>query len=452
MEGPMDRASQRHRGRRISFGLLWAVALLSALLLGDERQIVRMVGRRLHEVAWVWPLAVAAAITIVLNPRLSRWLAQPTRRLQVGLIVFVGLVWLAAALGPLAALLVLGLGVGLVLLGAGVWILPRRLAPPLSAKTLETLSDRDRLELTDGRLKLQNDQRTTALQAIGGLAVLAGAILAFQQLSDDRQQANATRELALQGQASERFTRAIDQLGSDRREVQLGGIYGLEQVARQAPDNRLPVIEALVAYLHRRVPLATNPPDAEMPREDLRARAPDVQAVLTVLGRRQTAPDDPELDLRALDLAGADLADANLAGANLRDTDLRHADLTRANLTFSHLEDAKLRFASLGEANLTDTTLYHTDLPQVYFAGAKLSGTIFTDANLADAYFGGGKVADTWFSGANLTGAKFVHINLENAHLNDANFTGVIATRDTKWPDGFDSQGAGIQLTDKENP
>ena len=58
------------------------------------------------------------------------------------------------------------------------------------------------------RLKLQNDLRTTALQAIAGLAVLAGAVLAFQQLTADRQQATATQELTRQGQASERFTRA----------------------------------------------------------------------------------------------------------------------------------------------------------------------------------------------------------------------------------------------------
>jgi hypothetical protein len=48
------------------------------------------------------------------------------------------------------------------------------------------------------------------------------------------------RTVTLQGQASERFTRAIDQLGSDRHEVQLGGIYGLEQIVQQAPTTAWP--------------------------------------------------------------------------------------------------------------------------------------------------------------------------------------------------------------------
>ena len=103
-------------------------------------------------------------------------------------------------------------------LGAGS--LRAGVAPPLPTEKLDALGDRDRLELTYARLKLQNDLRTTALQTVGGLAIIAGAILAFQQLTEDRQQSTAARELTVQGQASERFTRAVEQLGSERTEVQ----------------------------------------------------------------------------------------------------------------------------------------------------------------------------------------------------------------------------------------
>src|SRR5215207_4682022 len=99
------------------------------------------------------------------------------------------------------------------------------------------------------------------------------------------------------------FTHAIDQLGSDRQEVQLGGIYGLEQIAQQAPANRLAVTEVLVAYLRRRSPAPVKSPPRGPDRfiSELRIRAADVQAALTVLGRRQSAPDDPPLNLVALD-------------------------------------------------------------------------------------------------------------------------------------------------------
>jgi Pentapeptide repeats (8 copies) len=382
--------------------------------------------------------------------RRRRWRPAPV---VVGAVLLVVLTSLAVASRSGVVLLALGTAVAVGLLVAWVEVLPRRLAPPVPTEVLERLGDRDRLEVADARLKLQNDLRTTALQAIAGLAVLAGAVLAFQQLTEDRQQATDTRELTLQGQASERFTRAIDQLGSDRREVQLGGIYGLEQIAQQAPDNRLAVTEVLVAYLHRRVPRPAKPlPLSESAVEDLRTRAPDAQAALTVLGRRQTAQGDPPLDLRALDLRHADLDRADLRDANLRGVDLRFADIQGANLQgvelrdanlvtadlrFSDLFDADLRFVDLRLANLLRTNLRDADLLGADLLSADLLGANLQGANLRDANL---RRAD--LQGANLLGA-----NLLGADLRD-----VTADPTTHWPEGFDWQGAGVRLKKSAGP
>jgi hypothetical protein len=219
----------------------------------------------LLQTRWVWPLAATAGLALLTSPR--------ARLRRLGLAATVGLVGLtgiATTFGPGKVLFTLGAIVLVGLLAAWVLVVPARLAPPPTTAMLDRLSDTERLEAANARLKLQNDLRTTALQAIAGLAVLAGAVLAFQQLTEDRHQAAADRELTRQGQASERFTRAISQLGSDRREVQLGGIYGLEQIAQQAPTNRLVVTEVLVAYLQRQAPRPakpiSNPPEAARPR------------------------------------------------------------------------------------------------------------------------------------------------------------------------------------------
>jgi uncharacterized protein YjbI with pentapeptide repeats len=294
---------------------------------------------------WAWALAAALALMALFTPIARRRWPGVAQRVSAAIGLFVGLIVLAslATMSPAGAgLLALGIVVALVL--GLVLMVPRWLAPPVPTEHLPPPDKhRDRLEVTDARTKLRNDLRTTILQAIVGLAVLAGAVLGFQQLTEDRQQATATRQLTLQGQASERFTRAVDQLGNTRREVQLGGIYGLEQIAQQAPDNRLPVTEVLVAYVHRRVPRPAKPrPDTDM-FEELRVRAPDVQAALTVLGRRQIAPTDPRLDLTALDLRGADLR-----GLNFSQADLSLADLVGADLRGADLQNGLFLEANLG--------------------------------------------------------------------------------------------------------
>jgi phage shock protein PspC (stress-responsive transcriptional regulator) len=414
-----------HRPHSVQLAVLWVVALLVAAGIAGEvaGDASERFGRRLWETRWVWPLAAAVSITVVTSqPARRRW-PKPTRRVQLGLIVAAGFGGLTAAIGLRDTLLAVGLAAVVGLLAAWVLVLPGRLAPPLPAQTLESLEARDRLELSDARMKLQNDLRTTALQAIGGLAVLGGAVLAFQQLTADRQQANATQELTRQGQASERFTRAIDQLGSDRLEVRLGGIYGLEQIAQQAPDHRLGVTQVLVAYLHRSSPAAARPAQNPLesttqPVEPLRVRAPDVQAALTILVRRKPLALDPRLDLSDLDLRGADIR-AQVLVTNLRITALRVGDLRGADL-----RGTDLRGATFGDVYLEGAD----------FRDADLRGADFSDASPPmgapiESYPGQFPPEDRFESG-----------------MDKADFHGALVDGSTE-PQSFDWRAAGATMT-----
>jgi len=48
---------------------------------------------------------------------------------------------------------------------------------------------------------------------------------------------------------TDRYTKAIEQLGSDKRDVRIGGIYALERVARDSPRDHPTVIEVLAAFI-----------------------------------------------------------------------------------------------------------------------------------------------------------------------------------------------------------
>jgi uncharacterized protein YjbI with pentapeptide repeats len=80
--------------------------------------------------------------------------------------------------------------------------------------------------------------------------------------------------------------------------------------------------------------------------------APDIQAILTVLGRRTHSYEKgwqhlnlSQTDLRGVSLPGADLAWANLAGANLKKVNLYFADLRGTDLRGADLTEADLGYA-----------------------------------------------------------------------------------------------------------
>ena len=66
--------------------------------------------------------------------------------------------------------------------------------------------------------------RTSLLALLAGLVASAGAIFT-----------GLTWRLNQRGQITDRFTKAVDQLGNARPDVRDGGIYALEQIARDAP-------------------------------------------------------------------------------------------------------------------------------------------------------------------------------------------------------------------------
>jgi len=210
--------------------------------------------------------------------------------------------------------------------------------------------------------------------------------------------------LSRQGQVTDRYTKAVEQLGSDKLDVRIGGIYALERIARDSARDHPVVMEVLTAFIreHSREwwPLAG--PDED--EEDLvRLMRPDVQAALTVVVRR-----DVKRDARTIDLAGAYLDRANLAGADLRGANLAGAVLTMASLGGADLGGANLYFASLG--------------------GAQLDGANFTLAKLDGANLSFAKLIS-----AKLINAKLINEDLQSAILDRADLTGADLTG-ALWP------------------
>jgi hypothetical protein len=306
------------------------------------------------------------------------------------------------ARAPMWARWVAGAVLGVALVAFVVWLVidaPRRLVPAASDVSLRDVTDAaKRHELQDTRLELQNDVRTTLLQGLGALAVLVGAGFTYRQL-----------RLAREGQVTERFNKAIDHLGKrdddrpargtrlsrtprdgkhqdktdDKIDVRLGAVYALERIAKNSKDDREAIAEILAAYVRIQAPWPPTRvgqlPEGALLDEDragLRARAPDIQAALTVLGRRPPPPrkTDPLLlhhaDLRDAGLVEANLERADLRGAHLERADLRGADLRKADLRGAHLERADLRGADLRKADLRGVHLEEARLDDVRLRGA----------------------------------------------------------------------------------
>jgi uncharacterized protein YjbI with pentapeptide repeats len=287
-----------------------------------------------------------------------------------------------------------------------------------------------------------------------GAGFFAGAALLF-----------TARILVLlrRGQVTDRYTKAIEQMGSKELDVRIGGIYALEGIARDSARDHPTVMEVLTAFVREHSGEQWPPPDSPRAtwitwrgrfraggRQQERFTRPDVQAAVTVLGRRDARRDIRPIHLNGADLTGADLTGANLGGADLTEATLRDADLTRADLTGATLRDADLtradlteatpRGADLGGADLTEATLRSTDLRGSDLHAATLTRATLTRATLTRAFLGGADLTEATFAGADLTSAdltsaRLFRTDLTRADLGGATLTEAILTG-AKWPGG----------------
>ena len=144
---------------------------------------------------------------------------------------------------------------------------------------------------------------------------------------------------------------AIAQLEDASLAIRLCGIEALGQLATDSEQDHGLILEALTAYVRERAPRQGDfsPNAAQTP-------PPDIQAILTVIGRRATpGPNrrDDRLDLRNTHLAGVVIPEADLSGADLSGTSLRRADLSGATLSLATLHRATLILATLRRADLS---------------------------------------------------------------------------------------------------
>jgi uncharacterized protein YjbI with pentapeptide repeats len=264
--------------------------------------------------------------------------------------------------------------------------------------------------------------RLEALKVAATIVVAAGGLVALwlaarkqrsTELELGRQlQADAANQLdAAERRITELYTKAADQLGSDKAPVRLAGLYALERVGIGAADQRTTIVNVICAYLR----MPHSPPDPGQEQDVFERGQQEEQVRLTaqrILSRHlSTLMDaDGKNDNRWVRLH-IDLTSADLRGADLAQTDLTDADFSGATLFTARLTSAILAHAKFTGSNLARAELRNAQAVRADFSGANL-----TEANLS-----GATLTDADFTGANLTGA-----NLSHADMRGADFTGAV--------------------------
>ena len=315
------------------------------------------------------------------------------------------------------------------------------------------LSPETALSITERKDLVQG--LASAAQALAvfftGAVGLISLMFTWRSLRQTRDSTQKTLELTEQGQITERFTRAIDQLGATNAtgdnslEIRLGGIYTLERIDKESAERAYHsiVMEVLTAYVRENAPRIPAPSNAlESPKgnsalnpapnndvvrgeseeqitETTSPPTADIRAILDVFKRREknsvSQKHRVRFDLRETCLVEADLRSADLQGTIFGEADLRGARLQGADLLFAYL-----RGANLLQADLRGAYLFQAEL-----RGADLRGAILREADLRRADLQGADLRGADLRGADLKTARNVTQEQIEWTIGDDNRTGL---------------------------
>jgi hypothetical protein len=279
--------------------------------------------------------------------------------------------------------------------------------------------DEKRVAAQQAVLQFQSDSLariwTTIVQGIVAIVLAIGGYFTWRNLRITQQTLKATQdklEVDREAQITNRFTQAIGQLGAELKdgkpnlEVRLGGIYALEKVAQDAPDNyHWTIMEILTAYVRQNarwgesssadtlLSFSEASESKALPAQRHAKELPaslrtDLQACMTVIGRRTPSADPggrTRLDLHESDLRGAELWRAYLKYADFSGAHLTKADFSAADLSGADFTNADLTGAIFWHANLRAAIFMNAELAGAQFGSAQLDGAALHGAHLVDA-------------------------------------------------------------------
>ncbi len=272
------------------------------------------------------------------------------------------------------------------------WLIPKLQTRSLRDKIYSV--DQSPFERESNRISLEDNLRKTSLQLITGLFLLLALINTYN-----------TFILSSEGHITDRFSKAVEHLGSENIAVRLGGLYALERISKDSEKDYWTIVEIISAFVREQTQDETavinkdnnleesnKPPQSESLNTKLSNQSDnrislrntsksftDVQAALIILGRL------PRIKGEIQDRI--DLTGANLVNNKIINSDFSYGFFIEANLSKSEFALCNFTQANFREALIKKADFSASNLNRAFLSNANLSGTDFTGADLTDANF-----------------------------------------------------------------
>lgn len=215
----------------------------------------------------------------------------------------------------------------------------------------------------------------------------------------------------------ERLAKAVDLLSSSNPSTRLAGIYSLERLASDLPDESVAIARIVTTFL-------TNP-SKDTKQDEVRRGFLTLLRIVKKIGAEPFISQEDNLNLTGLKLEGLHIKDYSfkgflLSGAHFYNVGFSNIDFTGVNLkeaTFKDCyKDGILNFTS---ANLSNSNIITSNFSEAIFVNSKFNQTTIEGGTFENADFSGAKIKGLTYRNAKFDGSIESPETIKNNNLTD---------------------------------
>ena len=202
----------------------------------------------------------------------------------------------------------------------------------------------------------------------------------------------------------ERLAKAVELLSSTNPSTRLAGIYSLERLANDLPDESVAIARIITTFI-------TNPSKG-VKKDEVRRGFLTLLRIVKKIGPDPFISQESNLNLAGLKLEGFHLKDYSFRGFLLSGAKFYNVGFTNIDFAGVNLKGATFKDCYKGGV--------------LNFTSANLSGSNIITTNFSEAVFVDSKLNRASIEGGSFENADFSNANMENLILRDTKLSGSI--------------------------
>lgn len=244
------------------------------------------------------------------------------------------------------------------------------------------------------------------LQIIGGIILIFGAYYSLQVVKS----ANDGNELIERGNTAERFKDAISMLEANSSNTRLGGIYALDNIAKDNIEYREQVFNILVSYINNTT--SKLPSWSELSKSDRFKIQPsiEIRTIMKLLFFKENYfYRDLDATFENAKLYGSDFDDFDFSRSIIINSEIQNSSFQKAWFIESVVQGSDFTFSDFTRTIFTGSTISDSSAfvcCSFYFnsfTGCKLRGTDFSCSSINNPVFDGASVSKCSFDGVDIS-------------------------------------------------